>query len=173
MTEQVILVDKHDNELGYAEKMEVHRTGTLHRAFSAIIFNAAGEILLQKRAATKYHSAGLWTNTCCSHPRPGETLPDAVHRRLLEEMGIDLTPNYVYKFIYQTTLDNNLIEHELDHVFIGEFNGVPQVNTQEVSEWKFISVERVKEDIASNPHLYTHWFKLIVNHPEFNNIIRS
>lgn len=173
MTEQVILVDEHDNEIGYAEKMEVHRTGTLHRAFSALIFNKAGEILLQKRAATKYHSAGLWTNTCCSHPRPGEALPDAVRRRLLEEMGIDITPSYAYRFLYRTALDNNLIEHELDHVYTGEFNGTPKVNTQEVSDWKFVPVEHVKADITSNPHDYTHWFKLIVNHPEFNTLIRS
>ncbi len=172
MTEQVILVDEHDNEIGYAEKMEAHRTGALHRAFSVIIFNKSGEILLQKRAANKYHSAGLWTNTCCSHPRPNENMPDAVRRRLREEMGIDIVPTFAYTFLYRTELDNNLIEHELDHVFVGEFNGTPKINTQEVADWKFIAIDEVKADMALHPQHYTHWFKLIVNNPEFNKHIR-
>src|SRR5690349_19964529 len=118
--EQVILVDEHDREIGLMEKMEAHRKGVLHRAFSVVLFNSKGEVLLQKRSKNKYHSAGLWTNACCSHPRPNEPLQVAVKRRLQEEMGIDVDPQYLYKFLYQVELQNNLIEHELDHVFIGK-----------------------------------------------------
>jgi len=125
MTDHVILVDESDHELGSMEKMEAHRKGVLHRAFSVLLFNSKGEVLLQKRSASKYHSAGLWTNTCCSHPKPAENIDIAVRRRLQEEMGIDSNPEFAYKFIYKTTLDNNLTEHELDYVFIGTFDGEP------------------------------------------------
>jgi isopentenyl-diphosphate delta-isomerase len=166
MTESVILVDKHDNELGLMEKMEAHRKGALHRAFSVLLYNSKGEVLLQKRSSNKYHSAGLWTNTCCSHPKPAEKMEDAVMRRLKEEMGIDTKPVYTFKFLYKTILDNNLIEHELDHVYIGLFNNEPIINLHEVENWKFASMLEVKKDVQKNPKAYTHWFKLIVNHPE-------
>src|SRR6186713_976701 len=122
--EHVILVDNDDNDLGSMEKMEAHRKGILHRAFSVLLFNSKGEMLLQKRAAHKYHSAGLWTNTCCSHPRPGEQMEEAVRRRLQEEMGIECQPDYAYKFLYKVKL-NDLIEYEMDYVFVGEFNEGP------------------------------------------------
>jgi isopentenyl-diphosphate delta-isomerase len=166
MMENVILVDEGDNELGLMEKMEAHRAGVLHRAFSVLLFNAKGEVLLQQRSADKYHSAGLWTNTCCSHPKPAEPMPDAVRRRLVEEMGIDVQPQFAYKFLYKVSLDNNLVEHELDHVYVGQFDGKPVINASEVSNWKFERISLIKEDMETNPDAYTHWFKLIVNHPE-------
>jgi isopentenyl-diphosphate Delta-isomerase len=160
--EEVILVDERDNVIGSMEKMEAHRQGKLHRAFSVILFNSAGEMLLQKRAKNKYHSAGLWTNTCCSHPLPGENIENAAARRLKEEMGIDVRPNYAYKFIYKAHLDQNLTEHELDHVFIGKYDGEPKMNSDEVDDWKFVKIEWLKEDIKNNPSHYTEWFKLIM-----------
>src|SRR5689334_14921661 len=126
--EYVILVDASDNELGTMDKMEAHRKGVLHRAFSILLFNSKGEILLQKRSSLKYHSAGLWTNTCCSHPKPNEPMTTAAQRRLSEEMGINASLEFLYKFQYQVQLDNGLIEHELDHVYIGLFNDEPIIN---------------------------------------------
>lgn len=164
--EQVILVDENDNEIGPFEKMEAHKQGLLHRAFSVLLFNSKGEVLLQKRSSKKYHSAGLWTNTCCSHPRPGESVQEAAHRRLKEEMGIDVTPEFAYSFIYKTTLENGLIEHELDHVYIGSYEGTPHVNNLEVEDWKFESIDWLKKDIVSNPEHYTFWFKEILNQKE-------
>ena len=167
--EKVILVDEHDNELGSMEKIEAHRKGVLHRAFSILIFNSKREVLLQKRSANKYHSAGLWTNTCCSHPQPNERIEDAVHRRLKEEMGIDARPEYSYKFIYKVNLENNLIENELDYVFIGHFDGEPVINSHEVEDWKFVSLDRIRQDILTNPDEYTYWFKRIINHPQLSS----
>jgi len=166
--EQVILVDEQDCEIGTFEKLEAHKQGLLHRAFSVLLFNSKGEVLLQKRSSKKYHSAGLWTNTCCSHPRPGESVQDAAHRRLQEEMGIDATPEFAYSFIYKTTLENGLIEHELDHVLIGSFEGIPHVNNQEVEDWKFESIDWLKKDIISNPEHYTFWFKEILTQKELS-----
>lgn len=166
--EHVILVDANDNVIGSMEKLEAHQKGLLHRAFSVVLFNSAGKMLLQKRAAGKYHSAGLWTNTCCSHPQPGEPIADAARRRLFEEMGIDLQPEFAYSFIYETPLDHDLTEHELDHVFIGTFDGTPNINTQEVEDWKLISMDELRHDIEQYPDTYTYWFKLIVNHPHLN-----
>lgn len=166
MMDQVILVDEHDRELGFMEKIEAHEKGLLHRAFSVLLFNSKGEVLLQKRSAIKYHSAGLWTNTCCSHPKPNEKIEEAVSRRLQEEMGISLRPEFAYKFLYKTTLDNNLIEHELDHVFIGVYDGKPQINSHEVEDCKFVTLSSLREEINQNPDAYTHWFKLIMEHPE-------
>lgn len=166
--DQVILVDEQDNEIGAMEKMEAHRSGILHRAFSVVLFNSKGELLLQQRSKNKYHSANLWTNTCCSHPQPGESVALAAGRRLKEEMGIDLQPEFIYKFIYRANLDHNLVEHELDHVLIGQFEGKPNMNVREVQGWKFLSLARLKEDVKLHPERYTHWFKLILDHPEFN-----
>jgi isopentenyl-diphosphate delta-isomerase len=164
--EEVILVDSNDTAIGTMEKLEAHRKGILHRAFSVLLFNSQGEILLQKRSKEKYHSGGLWTNTCCSHPLPGEKIEEAAGRRLKEEMGIDLQPSFAYKFIYKTPLDHNLTEHELDHVFIGTYDGSPAVNKNEVEDWKFVNFQWLKSDIKNNPDHYTYWFKLILNHPE-------
>lgn len=160
--EYVILVDEHDNELGTYEKLDAHKLGLLHRAFSVLLFNDKGELLLQKRSSGKYHSAGLWTNTCCSHPRPGESIKEAARRRLREEMGIHASPSPVYSFIYKTELENGLIEHELDHVLIGMYNGTPDINRHEVDAWKFESLDTLKSDIQSNPEHYTFWFKEII-----------
>jgi len=125
--ELVVLVDENDNEIGVEEKINAHRKGLLHRAFSIFVFNSKNELLLQKRAADKYHSGGLWSNTCCSHPRPGENLKDAAHRRLQEEMGFDCSLREVFSFLYKKSFDNGLTEHELDHVFFGKFDGIPKL----------------------------------------------
>lgn len=166
--DQVILVDKDDNELGSMEKMEAHRKGVLHRAFSVLLFNSKGEMLLQKRSAGKYHSAGLWTNTCCSHPKPDESMETAIHRRLKEEMGIDVQLKFAYTFVYKVALDNELTEHELDHVYIGLFDGEPAINKHEVESWKFIDRANLQEEILKHPENFTHWFKLMMSHPQLN-----
>ena len=160
--EQVILVDALDNVVGTMEKMEAHREGVLHRAFSVMAFNTKGEVLLQKRASSKYHSGGLWTNTCCSHPAPGEPIDQAVKRRLQYEMGIDVDPSFAFKFTYRAELDHGLTEHELDHVFTATFDGVPQVNPHEVEDWKYMGLADLREDLARAPERYTAWFKYIV-----------
>jgi len=169
--ERIILVDEHDNAIGTMEKMEAHRKGVLHRAFSVLLFNSSGEVLLQKRSKNKYHSGGLWTNTCCSHPLPHESIKEATQRRLKHEMGIDLQPEFAFKFIYKTALDQNLIEHEYDHVFIGTFDGIPVINKDEVEEWKFMNLHSLRIDMKIFPEAYTPWFKLIVNHPQWNEIM--
>jgi len=168
--ENVMLVDVNDQAVGTMEKMEAHRRGLLHRAFSIVLFNGEGKLLLQKRSKNKYHSSGLWTNTCCSHPVPGEKMEDATRRRLKEEMGIDLQPTFSYKFIYKAQLDHDLIEHELDHVFVGVFNGAPNINIREVEDWKYVDLQWLKGDMVKNPAAYTEWFKLMVHHPEINSI---
>jgi isopentenyl-diphosphate delta-isomerase len=164
--ERVVLVNEHDDEVGTMEKMEAHEKGLLHRAFSVILVNSKGELLLQKRASKKYHSASLWTNTCCSHPRPGESIEAAAERRLKEELGIHAKPKLAYSFLYKVTLEHNLIEHELDHVLIGQFDGEPIINPEEIEDWKHIGLLDLQKDIVNNPTHYTHWFKLILNHPE-------
>ncbi len=159
--ENVILVDKLDNPIGEMEKMEAHKKGLLHRAFSIFLFSENQELLLQKRASSKYHSGGLWTNTCCSHPRLDETILEAGTRRLHEEMGFTTELKSLFSFIYQAELDNNLIEHELDHVIIGSYSGVPSPNSLEVEDWKYMPISDLEIDIKSNPSNYTIWFKII------------
>lgn len=160
MTEKVILVDREDRELGVMPKLEAHEKGLLHRAFSVFIFNTEGELLLQKRAITKYHSAGLWSNTCCSHPRPGETTQAAAERRLLEEMGISCPIREVFSFTYHAPLENGLIEHEFDHVFMGISNTIPKPNPEEVSAWTFLSRDVVMAELQASPENYTAWFRI-------------
>lgn len=162
--EYVILVDAHDRELGLMEKMEAHRTGALHRAFSVFLYNTKGELLLQQRAFDKYHSGGLWTNTCCSHPRFQESLQAAAQRRLKEEMGIETTVVPAFHFIYQTPFENGLCEHELDHVFTGMFQGEPRINTAEVAAWRWISPEALLMEMELFPDTFTYWFKEIYQH---------
>jgi isopentenyl-diphosphate Delta-isomerase len=169
--EHVILVDEDDSAIGTMEKMEAHRKGLLHRAFSILLFNSKGELLIQKRAASKYHSGGLWTNTCCSHPLPGESLPLATSRRLKYEMGIVLQPDFAYKFIYKAKLDKDIIEHEMDYVFTGTYNGKPEVNPQEVEDWKFINMKVLKADVQAYPEKYTIWFRVILNRPEISQLV--
>lgn len=171
MMEKVILVDENDLEIGTMEKLEAHQKGLLHRAFSVLLFNAKGELLLQKRAMHKYHSGGLWTNTCCSHPLPNEPMEVATRRKLLQEMGIDLQPEFAYKFKYRTELDNALTEHEYDHVFFGSFDGSPQINPEEVEDWRYASLEAVRADALLNPHQYTSWFRLILQHSELTHLV--
>jgi isopentenyl-diphosphate delta-isomerase len=168
--EQVILVNEHDQVVGAMDKMEAHQKGVLHRAFSILIFNSKGEMLLQKRSQGKYHSGGLWTNACCSHPAPDENLTDATKKRLKHEMGIDLQPEFAYKFIYKSKLDRELTEYELDHVFTGIFDGVPDINTNEVEDWKFVNLNTLRQDMQAHPDDYTVWFKLIMKHPELKEI---
>lgn len=166
--EEIVLVDEHDREIGQMDKMEGHRIGALHRAFSVLIYNSKGEMLIQKRAKEKYHSGGLWSNACCSHPRPGEDLAVAVCRRLKEELNIDLQPTFSHKFIYKVIFPNKLIEHELDHVFIGTFDGEPLPNKAEIEDWKYISPQELRKDISDNPSNYSHWFKIILSHNTMN-----
>ena len=158
--EQVILVDEKDNELGLMEKMEAHRKGLLHRAFSVFLFNSRGEMLLQKRAASKYHSGGLWTNACCSHPRKNETATEAAVRRLKEELGVEAQISHAFEFTYKAELDNDLQEHEFDHVFIGIYDGDIHLNKEEADDYKYIDVFDLIGDVQENPDRYTIWFKI-------------
>lgn len=159
--EQVILVDTNDNQIGTMPKLEAHEKAVLHRAFSVFILNNKGEIMLQQRAKQKYHSPLLWTNTCCSHQRVGETNIEAGTRRLFEEMGFSAQLKELFHFIYKAPFDNGLTEHELDHVMIGYFNHEPIINTDEVESWKWMQIEDVKMDMKKNPEIYTIWFKII------------
>jgi len=161
MIQEVILVNKNDEEIGTMEKMEAHLQGMLHRAFSVLIFNSNGELLIHRRAFGKYHSEGLWTNTCCSHQREGETNIQAGTRRLYEEMGIKTELKELFHFIYKAPFDNGLIEHELDHVMIGRYDDEPVINSDEVESWKWMCIEEVRKDMIQNPDIYTIWFKII------------
>ena len=161
MEEQVILVDEQDNPIGLMPKLEAHQKALLHRAFSVFILNQKGELMLQQRAKHKYHSPGLWTNTCCSHQRDGETNIQAGKRRLQEEMGFSTELKEVTSFIYKAPFDNGLTEHEFDHVLLGYYEDDPVINLDEVSSWKWMSLEEVKYDIDQNPDRYTIWFVII------------
>ena len=160
MKEEIILVDKNDREIGTGEKMKVHQDGKLHRAFSIFIFNSKNEMLLQKRSKAKYHCGGLWTNTCCSHPRKGELLEEATHRILREEMGFDCELKEVGDFIYKAKFNNGLTEHEYDHVFTGKFDGAPNLNPEEADDYKWIDLEKLKNEIKKNSNDFTVWFKI-------------
>jgi len=168
--DHVILVDEQDNETGTMEKMEAHQKGLLHRAFSIVIFNSKGEMLLQQRAVEKYHSGGLWTNACCSHPGPGEAIEDAGKRKLLQEMGFACDLNFSHKFIYKVEFDNQLTEYEWDYVLVGYYDGAPSVNPGEAQSWKYQSLESIRKDAEQNPDAYTCWFKLILKQPELLSI---
>lgn len=159
----VILVDENDNPVGTMPKMEAHEKAMLHRAFSVFILNANDEVLLQQRANDKYHSAGLWTNTCCSHPHPGEDTLGAARRRLKEEMGMEADLQFVFKFMYKAPFDNLLTEHEIDHVFIGKTDQLPVINPEEVASYKYMKPEDIKLDMEQNPQSYTVWFRIIFN----------
>ena len=161
MEELVVLVDKNDNQIGLMPKMEANEKAVLHRAFSVFTFNNKGELLLQQRAAHKYHSPLLWTNTCCSHQREGETNIEAGKRRLQEEMGFTTELKEVFSFIYKAPFENGLTEHELDHVMVGDFDGEPNINKEEVESYKWMLLEDVKNNIENNPDIYTEWFKII------------
>lgn len=160
MIDWLVLVDEKDNEIGIGERLKVHQEGKLHRAFSIFIFNSNGELLLQKRAKSKYHSSGLWSNTCCSHPRPNQNLKKEAKRRLMEEMGIDCNLKEVFSFIHKVNL-GNLIEYEFDHVFVGKFDGKPKPDRKEVESWKWTDTNKLKEDVNKNPEKYTSWLRII------------
>lgn len=159
---EVVLVNENDEVIGTMEKLRAHKEGLLHRAFSVMIFNDAGEMLIHQRAINKYHCGGLWSNTCCSHPQLNETPIDGAKRRLMEEMGISCELKFVDTFIYKVKFDNGLTEHEFDHMFVGRCNDIPNPNPDEVSDWKYVSIEKLKKDIENNPEIFTFWFKEIV-----------
>lgn len=160
MAEYVILVDENDKMIGTAEKIDAHKNPRLHRAFSVFIVNGNNELLIQKRVESKYHNPGMWANTCCSHPRPGEALEAAAHRRLQEEMGFDTGLVKVFSFIYETEFANGLTEKEYDHVFVGRWDGTPVKNPDEVADYKWIAKDALNEEIRKNPAVYTSWFKI-------------
>ncbi|MBI4421289.1 MAG: isopentenyl-diphosphate Delta-isomerase [Gemmatimonadetes bacterium] len=155
--ERVVLVDDQDHELGTGEKLAVHRAGRLHRAFSVFVLDGEGRLVLQRRAAGKYHSAGLWSNTCCGHPRPGEPTPAAARRRLREEMGFECPLSAAFSFVYRAELEDGLTEHELDHVFVGSFRGTPRPDPAEVAEWRAVPVDELTRDLAARPRAYSAW----------------
>jgi len=159
--EQVILVNENDEPIGLMNKMEAHEKAVLHRAFSIFVLNDNNEVMLQQRAHQKYHSPLLWTNTCCSHQRAGESNIEAGRRRLFEEMGFEVQLKELFHFIYKAPFDNGLTEHELDHVMIGYYNGEPIINDDEVESWKWMKIEEIKEDMIRNSAIYTVWFKII------------
>ena len=159
--EEVILVDVNDTPVGTMPKMEAHEKAILHRAFSVFILNKEGQLMLQQRALHKYHSPGLWTNTCCSHQRMGETNLEAGARRLQEEMGFETPLEELFSFIYKAPFDNGLTEHELDHVLLGHHNAVPEINTEEVASWKWMDLDQVAKEIITMPDQYIVWFKII------------
>ena len=159
--EQVILVNEKDEQIGLMSKLEAHEKAVLHRAFSVFILNKKGELMLQQRAAHKYHSPLLWTNTCCSHQRDSESNIEAGKRRLFEEMGFVCELKEVLSFIYKATFDNGLTEHELDHVMVGEYEESPIINKVEVNDFKWMTLEAVRSDMEKQPEIYTEWFKII------------
>lgn len=162
MSDQVVLVDASDIQVGTMEKYEAHHKGLLHRAISVFLFNSHGQWLLQQRADDKYHSNSLWSNTCCTHPFPEESNLDAAHRRLSEEMGLSCELKYVFHFLYEESLDNDLTEHELDHVFIGFSDEEPKLNPQEVMDYCYINFSDLEHDLQTHPEKYTVWFRKIV-----------
>ncbi len=173
MEEHVILVDELDNEIGTMPKLEAHQKNQLHRAFSVFIWNSKNEMLLQKRASGKYHSPNLWTNACCSHPRQNESTIDAAHRRLQEEIGITTKLTHSFQFIYQVAFDNDLFEHELDHVLIGKYDANPILNIDEVSEFRWVRMEDLQQEIEQAPSTFTYWFKYIIDNYPSKIIIHS
>jgi isopentenyl-diphosphate Delta-isomerase len=168
---QIPLVNDADEIIGHAEKLYVHRNGLLHRAFSILIFNHAGQLLIHQRAFEKYHSPGLWTNTCCGHPNQNESMEAAVHRRLLEEMGIITHLTYAFTFRYKAVFDNGLTEHEIDHVYTGYFDEPFKVNPEEVADFLWVYPENIIHEVNINPEKYTYWFREILKNKTFLNFI--
>ena len=160
--EKVILVNSNDEPIGLMPKMEAHEKALLHRAFSVFVINGNNELMLQQRALQKYHSPGLWTNTCCSHQRDGEKNIEAGLRRLQEEMGFETPLEYLFNFIYKAPFDNGLTEHELDHVMLGRYEGEPSINSEEVASWKWMDIDLIHADLINNPAAYTVWFAIFL-----------
>ncbi len=161
--EEVILVDENDHETGTCEKLRAHEEGKLHRAFSIFVFNPDGQLLLQKRSRHKYHSDGLWTNTCCSHPRPGHAMEVEVKRKLMQEMGFACDVQWSFRFPYRVEFDNGMIEHEIDHVFIGRYDGKVSPNPAEVEDWKWMDLESLMIDVKTNSDAYSYWLKICID----------
>ena len=159
----VIIVDEKDNQTGVEEKIKAHKEAKLHRGFSVFVFNSKNQLLLQRRSLPKYHSPGLWTNTCCSHPRPGEDLKQEAKLRLKYEMGIECELKEMFTFMYKEEFDNSLTEHEFDHVFFGRHDNDPEPDSSEVSDWKWVSLDELKQDIEQNPQNYSAWLKACLN----------
>lgn len=172
MTE-VILVNEKDEAIGTMEKMEAHQKGKLHRAFSIFIYNSKGEMLLQQRSVSKYHNGGLWTNACCSHPKPGESIEMAASRRLMEELGFAAPLTKIFDFTYKADFVNGLTEHEFDHVFYGVFDGEIKADIREVKDVRFITTTEIKNDISQNPLSYTPWFKIALPKIEIYHTLTS
>jgi len=167
--EYVVLVDNNDNAIGTMEKQQAHVEGVLHRAFSIFIFNSENKLLLQKRASSKYHCGGLWTNSCCSHPRENELILDAANRRLQEEMGMQCELKPLFNFIYKAEFENGLTEHEYDHVFAGQSDQIPELNTEEVEDYRYIGLEELQTEIKVSPQNFTPWFLIALDRvSEFN-----
>lgn len=160
MKEFITLVDENDQPLGPMEKLEAHEKGLLHRAFSVFVFNSKGEVLLQQRAVDKYHSAGLWSNTCCSHPSYEEPILDAVKRRMKEEMNMQVEVEFQFKFIYKAPLENKLTEHEVDHVYFGFTDDEPKINIEEVKDWKYMSMDALEKELKTHPENYSQWLNI-------------
>jgi isopentenyl-diphosphate delta-isomerase len=160
MEQQVILVNEKDETTGCMEKMEAHQKGVLHRAFSVFVFSSQGQMLLQQRAIGKYHSGGLWTNACCSHPTPGGQLQEEAQKRLKEEMGFDVAISKIFDFIYKVDFENGLTEHEFDHVFVGEYDGPVHYNKEEVMDYAYKPMQEIRQSLDTRPELYTVWFRL-------------
>jgi isopentenyl-diphosphate delta-isomerase len=158
--EKVVVVNEHDVAIGVEEKTRAHLLGVLHRAFSIFVTNSAGQLLIQRRALAKYHSRGLWSNTCCGHPRPGESINQASRRRLREEMGVDVNLESVFQFRYRAHLEDGLIENEYDHVLVGLFNGVPEPNPAEVAEYRWVDPATLSLELEAHPENYTYWFRI-------------
>jgi isopentenyl-diphosphate Delta-isomerase len=173
MEERVVLVDENDAEVGTLEKQRAHQEGRLHRALSVFVLNSRGEMLLQRRAAAKYHSAGLWTNTCCSHPRPGEDVEAAAHRRLREEMGIDCALTPLFAFTYRAPVGPGLVEHEYDHVFAARYDGEPAPSADEVDGWRWVAVDQVACEVAEDPEAFTPWFRVVFARPDWRDHLRA
>lgn len=162
VSEHVILVDQNDQMVGTMEKMRAHQEGLLHRAFSIFVFNSQGELLIQKRAPIKYHTGSLWSNTCCSHPKPNESVEETLQYKLHQEMGFQCELERAFSITYRAELGNGLVENELDHVYIGSFNGDPQPNHEEVCDWKYIALQDLKKEMEQHPNAFTPWFKLLL-----------
>ena len=160
MRDQVILVNSEDKSIGFMEKIEAHQKGLLHRAISVFIFNDKEEMLLQRRALSKYHTPGIWSNTACSHPRKNETILHAAERRLDEEMGLKTQLNYGFKFLYKAEFKNGLTEHEMDHVFFGFSNEKPSINSSEVCDYQYLNQRKIDKMILQQPEIFSPWFKL-------------
>jgi isopentenyl-diphosphate delta-isomerase len=176
MMHEVILVDKDDRAIGVMDKLKAHQIGTLHRAFSVFVFNNNGQLLLQQRAVGKYHSGGLWTNTCCSHPLPDEDVLSAANRRLKEEMGLNCHLQKQFDFLYRAEVDNDLIEHEFDHVFFGTTDENPSPSADEVSSWKWADMNEIEDLLKEQPEIFTTWFRIVwprVSAEKSNNFVKS